>query len=125
MATNQLLVQRVGSRLEQLREFPAQVVRGSAFDQADKLGNAQVRVHLARQVNVVGHHFEFQDVRSGFFGHFRHDRFEPGDHSSDNTLRRYFGHQTTWYLQVYATFRLLFHPEFQRHETSYSSIHAI
>ena len=53
------------------------MVRGSAFNQTDKLGNAHLRIDFAQQMNVVGHRFDLQNLRTGFFCHFLNQRFKP------------------------------------------------
>jgi hypothetical protein len=61
-----------------MRELLPKVVARAAFEAGDDLGNAQCRVRLDEQVNVVGHNLEGVNDRVMLASNFLEQRLEPG-----------------------------------------------
>ena len=69
--------------------------------------NAELRVAIDEQVDVIRHDFLVEDYRIPFPAYLGEDRLEPVIHAGDQHLPAHFGHQTTWNLQSKVTLWLL------------------
>ena len=70
----------------QPRKFVAQHPRRAPLQQFHQPVNAELRVAIDEQVDVIRHDFLFEDYRIPFPAYLREDRLEPVIHAGDQHL---------------------------------------